>query len=311
MRQVLINLLDNAIKFTDRGEVKFTVESQKLEDSTYQVKFQIEDTGVGMTDEQLAKIFLPFEQVGENKYQAQGTGLGLTISQKIISLMNSKIQVASQLEKGSIFWFDLNLSEAIKWLDTVRLKSQSKIIGFHGDKRKILVVDDRWKSLSALVSFLEPIEFEIAEASNGQEGLEKALQFHPNLIITDLVMPLMDGFKMLCQIRASEQLSGVIAIASSANVFETDQYRSLTAGADEFLSKPVQAETLLEMLRLHLELTWIYEQQETKTSRSIQEYTSQPQQTELPPNEIWIQLYELVKKGDLDEILTMTHQLVL
>ena len=309
LRQVLINLLDNAIKFTDRGEVTFTVESQKLEDSTYQVKFQIEDTGVGMTDEQLAKIFLPFEQVGENKYQAQGTGLGLTISQKIISLMNSKIQVASQLEKGSIFWFDLNLSEATKWSDTVRLKSQGKIIGFHGDKRKILVVDDRWENLSVLVSFLEPIGFEIAEASNGQEGLEKALQFHPNLIITDLVMPLMDGFKMLRQIRASEQLSGVIAIASSASVFETDQYRSLTAGADEFLPKPVQAETLLEMLRLHLKLTWIYEQQETKTSRAIQEYTSQSQQTELPPNEILIQLYELVKKGDLDEILTMTHQL--
>jgi len=309
LRQVLINLLGNAIKFTDSGGVIFIVKGEKLEDSTYHVRFQIEDTGVGLAAEQLAKIFLPFEQVGDNKYQVQGTGLGLTISQKIISLMNSQIYVASQPEKGSIFWFDLDLLEAPKWSDPARLKSQGKIIGFHGDKRKILVVDDRWENRSVLVNLLEPIGFEIAEVSNGREGLEKALQFDPNLIITDLVMPVMDGFEMLRQIRASEQLSGVIAIASSASVFETDQYRSLIAGADEFLPKPVQVETLLEMLRLHLELSWIYEQQETKTSRSIQDYASQPQELELPSSEILERLYELVKKGDLDEIFTVAHQL--
>jgi len=309
LRQVLVNLLGNAIKFTDCGEVRFTVKGQKLENSTYHVRFQIEDTGVGMAAEQLTKIFVPFEQVGDNKYQAQGTGLGLTISQKIISLMNSKIQVTSQPEKGSIFWFDLELLEATKWSDTARLKSQGKIIGFHGDKRKILVVDDRWENRSVLVSLLKPIGFEIAEASNGREGLEKALQFYPNLIITDIVMPLMDGCEMLRQIRASEQLSEVIAIASSASAFETDRYRSLTAGANEFLPKPVQAETLLEMLRLHLELSWIYEHQETKLSLSIQESASQLQELELPSIEILNRLYELVKKGDLDEILTVAHQL--
>jgi len=281
----------------------------QLENSTYHVRFQIEDTGVGMAAEQLTKIFVPFEQVGDNKYQAQGTGLGLTISQKIISLMNSKIQVTSQPEKGSIFWFDLEFLEATKWSDTARLKSQGKIIGFHGDKRKILVVDDRWENRSVLVSLLKPIGFEIAEASNGREGLEKALQFYPNLIITDIVMPLMDGCEMLRQIRASEQLSEVIAIASSASAFETDRYRSLTAGANEFLPKPVQAETLLEMLRLHLELSWIYEHQETKLSLSIQESASQLQELELPSIEILNRLYELVKKGDLDEILTVAHQL--
>jgi signal transduction histidine kinase/FixJ family two-component response regulator len=309
LRQVLINLLGNAIKFTDFGEVVFIVKSRKIENSTYRVRFQIEDTGVGMSVEQLAKIFLPFEQVADNKYQAQGTGLGLTISQKIISLMNSKIQVSSQPEKGSVFWFDLDLLETTKWSDTARLKSQGKIIGFHGDKRKIMVVDDRWENRSVLVSLLEPIGFEIAEASNGREGLEKALQFYPNLIITDLVMPLMDGFEMLRQIRTLEQLSGVIAIASSASVFETDQYRSLTAGANEFLPKPIQAETLLEMLQMHLELSWIYGQKETKTTASIPEYTSLSQELEIPPGEILDRLYELVKKGDLDEILTVAHQL--
>ncbi|OWY69154.1 hybrid sensor histidine kinase/response regulator [cyanobacterium TDX16] len=303
LRQVLINLLGNAIKFTERGEVKFIVKSRKLENLNYQVRFQIEDTGVGMTAEQLTKIFLPFEQVGDNKYQAQGSGLGLAITQKIVSLMKSTIQVSSQIGKGSIFWFDLELAETTRWLDIARLRSQGKIVGFHGNKQKILVVDDRWENRSILVSLLEPLGFEIAEAENGREGLEKASKFHPDLIVTDLVMPLMDGFEMLQRIRASEQLSGIVAIASSASVFETNQYRSLTAGANEFLPKPIQAEILLEMLRSHLNLTWIYEQHENQI------VSNQPHQTELPPNEILTQLYELVKKGDLDKVLTIAYQI--
>ncbi|MGL4619059.1 MAG: ATP-binding protein, partial [Chroococcidiopsis sp.] len=303
LRQILINLLGNAIKFTERGEVKFIVKSRKLENLNYQVRFQIEDTGVGMTAEQLTKIFLPFEQVGDRKYQAQGSGLGLAITQKIVSLMKSTIQVSSQIGKGSIFWFDLELTETTRWLDIARLRSQGKIVGFHGNKQKILVVDDRWENRSILISLLEPLGFEIAEAENGREGLEKAYKFHPDLIVTDLVMPLMDGFEMLQRIRASEQLSGIVAIASSASVFEPNQYRSLTAGADEFLPKPIQAEILLEMLRSHLNLTWIYEQHENQI------VFSQPHQTELPPDEILTQLYELVKKGDLDKILTVAYQL--
>ncbi|URD51702.1 hybrid sensor histidine kinase/response regulator [Chroococcidiopsis sp. CCNUC1] len=309
LRQVLINLLGNAIKFTERGEVKFTVKSRKLENLNYQVRFQIEDTGVGMTAEQLTKIFLPFEQVGDNKYQAQGSGLGLAITQKIVSLMKSTIQVSSQIGKGSIFWFDLEVTETTRWLDIARLRSQGKIVGFHGNKQKILVVDDRWENRSVIVSLLEPIGFELVEAENGREGLEKAYKFHPDLIITDLVMPLMNGFELLQKIRVSEQLSGIVAIASSASVFETNQYRSLAAGADEFLPKPIQAEILLEMLRSHLNLTWIYEQQENQIVSSIQDYASQPHQTELPPDEILTQLYELVRKGDLDNILTVAYQL--
>ncbi|AFY86843.1 hybrid sensor histidine kinase/response regulator [Chroococcidiopsis thermalis] len=309
LRQVLINLLGNAIKFTERGEVKFTVKSRKLENLNYQVRFQIEDTGVGMTAEQLTKIFLPFEQVGDNKYQAQGSGLGLAITQKIVSLMKSTIQVSSQIGKGSIFWFDLEVTETTRWLDIARLRSQGKIVGFHGNKQKILVVDDRWENRSVIVSLLEPIGFELVEAENGREGLEKAYKFHPDLIITDLVMPLMNGFELLQKIRVSEQLSGIVAIASSASVFETNQYRSLAAGADEFLPKPIQAEILLEMLRSHLKLTWIYEQQENQIVSSIQDYASQPHQTELPPDEILTQLYELVRKGDLDNILTVAYQL--
>jgi signal transduction histidine kinase/FixJ family two-component response regulator len=327
MRQVLINLLGNAIKFTENGGVKFKVEVMgngklvidneinQLPITNYQfpikkIRFQIEDTGVGMTGEQLEKIFLPFEQVGDSKKQSEGTGLGLAISQKIVSLMNSNLEVQSHPGKGSIFSFDLDLPLALNWAESSRVAQQGTIIGFEGKKRKILVVDDRWENRSILVNLLEPIGFELVEAKNGAEGLEKAIAFQPDLIITDLVMPVMDGFEMLRQLRQLPQLKDVVAIASSASVFDTDQHKSLDAGADEFLAKPLQAEKLLEMLRVHMELTWVYEARETlKKIVSAPAVTLSSEDIIPPSADILMQLYELAKKGDLDEIVEAASQL--
>ncbi|HAZ47047.1 MAG TPA: hybrid sensor histidine kinase/response regulator [Cyanobacteria bacterium UBA11369] len=336
LRQVLINLLGNAIKFTENGGVTFKIEVMGNGSSHSQaeplnegnenelnqlpitnsqlpitkIRFQIEDTGVGMTREQLEKIFLPFEQVGNSKKQSEGTGLGLAISQKIVSLMGSNLEVQSDPGKGSIFSFDLDLPLALNWAETSRVAQQGTIIGFEGQKRKILVVDDRWENRSILVNLLEPIGFELVEAKNGAEGLEKAVEFQPDLIITDLVMPVMDGFEMLRRLRQIGGLKDVVAIASSASVFDIDQHKSLDAGANEFLPKPLQAEKLLEMLRSHMELTWVYEAREP-----LKKIVSSPAKTLssediIPPSsDILMQLYELAKKGDLDEIVETANQL--
>ncbi len=335
LRQVLINLLGNAIKFTENGGVTFKVEvigngslvigngeDKEVEIMTEpssitnhqlpitKIRFQIEDTGVGMTPEQLEKIFLPFEQVGDSKKQSEGTGLGLAISQKIVSLMNSNLEVESQPGKGSIFSFELNLTLALNWAETSRAAQQGTIIGFEGEKRKILVVDDRWENRSILVNLLEPIGFELVEAKNGAEGLEKAAEFQPDLIITDLVMPVMDGFEMLRQLRKLAQLKDVVAIASSASVFDADQHKSLDAGADEFIPKPLQAEKLLEMLRSHMQLTWVYEAREPlKKIVSAPTVTVSSEEIVPPSADILMQLYELAKKGDLDEIVEAATQL--
>jgi signal transduction histidine kinase/ActR/RegA family two-component response regulator len=262
LRQVLINLLGNAIKFTDCGVVTFKVSQleQASRSPLTKFRFAIEDTGIGMSQEQLAKIFLPFEQVGDSYRRAEGTGLGLAISQKIMQMMGSTIQVKSKLGEGSVFWFDVDLETTQEWLETLRVVSAGTIVGFRGNKQKILVVDDRWENRSVLFNLLAPLGFQLAEASDGREGLEKATEFNPDLIITDLVMPVMDGFEMIRKIRKSPHLHNVAIITSSASVFETDQYKSIDAGANEFLPKPVEAEALLEMLRIHLDLEWIYEQ---------------------------------------------------
>ncbi|MEH2295467.1 ATP-binding protein [Nostoc sp.] len=303
LRQVLINLLGNAIKFTDQGGVTFRVKSHKLETGTYQIRFEVEDTGVGISPTGVTKIFQPFEQVGDVKKQAEGTGLGLAISQQIVSLMGSTLNVESQLGQGSTFWFEAELAEAKDWATTLRTTKQGKILGFEGNKRQVLVVDDRWENRSVLVSLLEPLGFAVIAVSNGREGLVKAQEILPDLIITDLMMPEMDGYQMLRQLRQIPELKNVPAIASSASVFETNQNESITAGADAFLPKPVEAQALLKLLEKYLNLEWIYEENslavEPMTVNSWEMSSSTPKEIIPPTDEVLSQLHTLALQGRL------------
>lgn len=298
LRQILINLLGNAIKFTDKGSVTF-----KVEQNGEKIRFQVQDTGVGMTPEQVKKIFLPFEQVGDLKKQTEGTGLGLAISQKIVSIMQSQIMVESVLGEGSTFSFEVELPEAKDWATTSRAMQQGVVTGYQGEKRKVLVIDDRWENRSVLVNLLEPIGFEIIEASNGQEGLEQTWNQSPDLIITDLAMPVMDGFEFLRQMRSHPQLKDWIVVVSSASVFDIDRQKSLDAGGNDFLPKPVQADTLLELLEKYLQLTWIYEvNQNQNPAINLDEM-------EPPSPEILQQLAELVQDGELDGVVAIAQQI--
>jgi signal transduction histidine kinase/DNA-binding NarL/FixJ family response regulator len=313
LRQVLINLLGNAIKFTDAGGVTFKVEklNTSKESSKISIRFQIEDTGVGINKEQIDKIFLPFKQVGSTSRMTEGTGLGLSISQNIVEMMDSAIKVESQFEKGSTFWFDLKVTEALAWAENSRVVSKGKITGFSDRQRKILIVDDRWENRSVLKNLLAPIGFALDEASNGQEGLEKAFESTPDLIITDLLMPVMDGLTMIEHLRKSLELKDVVIITSSASVFESDRYKSLDAGANEFLPKPIQAEVLLEILRVHLQLEWIYENENTNLVNSFSlENNSNTNEIIAPSVSELSRLYDLAKKGSLDEIQEIAEQLV-
>ena len=321
LRQVLINLLGNAVKFTDRGSVTFNVEVTKCEESHSQssidnpksqipnrfIRFQIEDTGVGMTPEQVAKIFLPFEQVGNTKKQAEGTGLGLSISQKIVELMNTRIEVQSQAGVGSIFSFEVELPDALDWADSLRITSQGAIAGYEGKKRKILVVDDRWENRSVLVNLLEPVGFELLEAENGQEAMDRVLTHQPDLIVTDLAMPVMDGFEFLQKVRSHPQLQAMPVLVSSASVFEIDRHKSLAAGGNDFLPKPVQADILLELIQKYLQLDWIYDQNQD-SSANIKGKIAIDQI--LPPAiEVLQQIRELAELGDLDSIVEIAQQI--
>ena len=303
LRQVLINLLGNAIKFTDEGHVKFVVKARPLEteasseQAQYCLRFQIEDTGVGMSEDQLEKVFLPFEQVGSISKKAEGTGLGLAITQRIVKMMGTKLELQSELNKGSMFWFDIDVPEAHDWVASSMTSQNGKILGYEGDRRIILVADDRWENRSVLTNLLEPIGFEMIMATNGQEGVDKALEHKPDLIITDISMALLDGYELMTQLRASddEQLKNVPIVVSSASVFEVDRYKSFEAGANEFVPKPVQAEVLLGALKKQLSLTWQYDAVGAPPAEAPDD--GEPMEIVLPSEESLKKLYDLSRRG--------------
>lgn len=262
LRQVLINLLGNAVKFTDNGKVTFKVEvidsSFTQKPNNIRLRFQINDTGIGMSPDSLEKIFQPFEQVGEGKRQAEGTGLGLAITHNIIGLMDSEIQVKSELGVGSNFSFEVDFLPANEWQNNAMTNTEEQLIGYEGELQKILVVDDKWENRSVIVSLLEPLKFKVIEAENGEDGFNKATQIKPNLIITDLMMPIMDGYAFMQQIQESEILKTTPVIVSSASVFIMDRQQSLNAGGDAFLKKPVEADELFKLVQKYLPITWKY-----------------------------------------------------
>jgi PAS domain S-box-containing protein len=332
LRQVFMNLLSNAIKFTDSGSVTFKVEvigngssvignreQDQLPITHYplpithyplpitKIRFQVEDTGIGIPSEHLEKIFLPFEQVGDSSRRAEGTGLGLAITQKIVELMGSQLFVESTPGVGSKFWFDLDVPVVSTPMKTITVESSETIISYSGSKRKILIVDDYWENLTVLINILEPIGFELEQAVDGQEGLEKAVECQPDLILVDLVMPVMDGYQMTRRLRQLSEFQDTIIIAISANVFESDRLRSQDAGCNDFLPKPLRAEDLLAKIKLYLNLSWIYDNESNAQSQTLGDELScypqvEPTEMVIPPKEELLVLYEATNTGHVNGV---------
>jgi len=279
LRQVLLNLLGNAIKFTDKGQVTLKVSQQKGV-----FRFEVADTGVGMTDEELQKIFKPFEQVGDTQRRAEGTGLGLAISRQLVELMGSEIKLKSTLGKGSTFWFDLEL-KVVEVADKIE---QRRISAYKGEVKTALIVDDYPENRLILRQMLENIGFTVIEANDGKQGVEQACK--ANIIFMDLVMPVMNGFEAVEIIRKDFKELPIIAI--SANVFEADKQKSLQAGCNAFLPKPIEEQQLFNVLMEYLNLDWVYEEEQV-----IEKQTLIP-----PPAEELEKLYELAMMGDMREI---------
>ncbi|MDM8568907.1 ATP-binding protein, partial [Thiotrichales bacterium HSG1] len=293
----LLNLLGNAVKFTDNGHITLKVEAKGTD-----IRFIVEDTGVGINAKELKSIFDPFHQVGDRERQIKGTGLGLSISRNLVDLMDGKLQVESKIGFGTKFWFDLSLSVAEKTIQDV--EPDLPIIGIKGQPPKVLVVDNGWENRAVIVDFLVPLGFQIQEANNGAKALEKAMEIVPDVIITDLIMPEMDGFELISKIRQTPKLNDKLIIAASASVYEEDQNRSIVVGGNVFLPKPIHLENLLSHLQQYLNLTWVY----GNTKEIVEEVTVQ-QDITFPPTNIIAEMYELSLMGDVNGLADQLEKL--
>ena len=258
LRQVLFNLLGNAVKFTRSGTVWLDVRAAE----GGRVRFEVGDTGVGIADDQLHSIFLAFHQTGESALASQGTGLGLAISQRLVGLMGGEIRVESTPGRGSRFWFDLPLAagDAAALAPTVGKDAGAErypVTGYEGTPRRLLVVDDQPENRRVLRDFLQPLGFEIEEAADSAGCLAACARRWPDAVLLDLRLgDRVDGFEVAraLRTRAAGRPLGVIAV--SASVFEDARHEAVASGCDDFLPKPFEESRLLGTLSHVLGLRW-------------------------------------------------------
>ncbi len=348
LRQILINLLGNAIKFTDRGSIILKVENienpapkqlksdenenieppilsstpnqlsstvdpaSAAERLPVRLRFSVIDTGIGISADQQKDIFQPFQQTSPQQYVVEGTGLGLSISKKLVQMMDGKLKVASTLGQGSTFWFELTLHQVTKPIQRDDLDTRI-IVGFEGPAQKILIVDDVESNRLILIHLLEPLGFILEGVARAQEALDKIETFQPDAILTDLIMPDMDGFELIKYIRQNisappgkgyENEAWPVLIANSASVFEEDKLKSLELGCNAFINKPIQFDRLWQALQTHLHLKAIYQELDTLQQENIENDI-----IVAPPPEIAATLLELAIIVDIEEIMRQIDKL--
>jgi signal transduction histidine kinase/DNA-binding NarL/FixJ family response regulator len=260
LRQVLLNLLGNAVKFTDRGTVSLRVLRGPggADGEAVTLRFEVADTGIGMSARQLGRIFHPFEQVADMPRREGGTGLGLAISQQLVRLMGGRIDVVSESGAGSTFSFELTVPVAAG--STPNLEPAPAIIGYAGEPKRVLIVDDVPQNRAMLVDVLQAVGFVVAAAEDGLECLVLLDSFKPDLIVMDVMMPVIDGNETTRRIRRMPAWGKVPIIAVTAGASSDDEARCRAAGADAFLPKPVDHDVLLRTVGTLLSLDWITRQ---------------------------------------------------
>ncbi|WP_437665133.1 ATP-binding protein [Sorangium sp. So ce1182] len=293
LTQVLLNLVGNALKFTREGRVVLRVTANARE-----VLFRVEDTGPGIAPADLARIFEPFEQAGDRRARAEGVGLGLAITRRIVEQMDGRIDVESAPGEGSSFTVALPLPVLAERAPEAEQGAAGAITGYEGARRAILVVDDHEDNRAFLRDALAPLGFQVVEAAGGEPAVALAAERRPDLVLMDLRMPDLGGDEAARLIRKLHGLAGVPIIATSASVAEPDRALSVAAGCDGFLPKPIDVAALLDLLERHLALGWI---RAAPAARPVAEGApSGPMMA--PPPEVLARLTDLVERGRIQEL---------
>jgi two-component system, sensor histidine kinase and response regulator len=262
LRQVVINLLENAIKYTDKGEINLTVTAI----SPTEISFEVQDTGPGISPEETEALFQPFMQTEVGKKSHKGTGLGLPISRKFVQLMGGDLTFNCPPEGGTIFQFQIpvdpvNLNET----HSMQPQTQQRVIGLapHQPNYKILVVEDKYANRLLMVNLLTSVGFRVKEATNGQEAIAIWQEWKPDLIWMDMRMPIMDGYEATKQIKATPEGEKTIIIALSASAFNEESSQFLSIGCDDFVAKPIEINLIFSKMSQHLGVKYIYEMSTT------------------------------------------------
>lgn len=329
LRQVLMNLLGNATKFTQSGEVnlrtrirnvprdKTEIQKDKLLRWGPMLRFEVQDTGPGIASEELSFVFDPFVQTSSGQEAQEGTGLGLPISQQYAHLMGGEITVDSQIGRGSTFTLEIP-NELADSVEVETIKPRRRVIGLEAVETpyRLLIVDDKTVNRKLLVKLFEPFGFELKEATNGKEAIEAWEAWEPHLIWMDMRMPVMDGHEATRHIKATTKGQATVIVAITASALEEDREIILSEGCDAYIRKPFREDELFGALEEHLGLRFVYEKIEPEVDSDdeierLEDLRGKPyphqvlvsRMSALPP-ELIENLEKATILGDLSKILS-------
>jgi PAS domain S-box-containing protein len=303
LRQVFINLLGNAVKFTEQGGVAMRVRADRESAKGACLLVEIEDTGPGISPDEQDKLFRHFEQTKTGREAGTGTGLGLAISQEFVRLMGGAITVNSHVGKGSVFAIRLPLNKG----DAQAVQAKDKLLQVlrlqPGQAAcRVLIADDIEDNRELLAQLLAPVGFEIRMATNGAEAIHEFEQWRPHLILMDFRMPVMDGHEAIRQIRsmAGGEIPKIIAVTASA--MEENRQELLGIGANDFISKPFRDADLFQ--KIHAQLGVEYEYAEHAQTLAQEGATELTRESLVGlPAELTHAMREAVVTADLDLLL--------
>ena len=315
LRQVLVNLMDNAIKFTQQGGITLRVAEADggpyPENSQSVLSFEIHDTGVGIAKDEQDKLFQYFEQTTSGRRAERGTGLGLAISRAYVRMMGGDITVSSRENGGSTFRFEIVIRKGSESNLRESAMQQRRVIGLEPgrDVPRVLIAEDRDESRTLLVKLLQTLGIEVRAAANGEEAVEIFGQWRPDFIWMDMRMPVMDGYEATRRIRTMESetdIARVPIVALTAQALEEEEKQILATGCTNVVRKPFHAQEIFSVMEKHLGLTYVYEKEPARAEDAKIEAQISPAQLAALPADLKQQLHKAVVRLDTQR----THELI-
>ncbi len=307
LRQILVNIIGNAVKFTTVGRISVDVSSKAIGDGREDITFKIQDTGAGIPKEDQDKIFRYFEQSNLGRQKNSGTGLGLAISREYIHMLGGDISLKSKVNEGSTFTFDINVEQSDLSQLTIK-EVENHVLGIKDSSKewRILVADDRETNRLVLEKMLTPVGFEVRQVDNGRKAVKVFKEWNPQIILMDMIMPELDGMEATKIIKALPESRDVKIVAVTASVMDEDKQKVMATGVDDFLRKPFREADLFTIIR---SLTGIeYQYEETIEEFKTEEVKLNRDSLSVIPEEIFKKFKEHVIMGDMATLSELTDE---
>ena len=310
LRQIFINLIGNAVKFTEHGGIAVRARVDKLDENTSKLVVEVQDSGPGISEDELVKLFKHFEQTSSGIKKGSGTGLGLALSRELAVLMGGDITVSSQVGKGSVFTFQVNIKEGK--FEYVEPNSSKHVICIDkGSKTyRILCVDDKEENLKVVVNLLKLVGFETIEAVDGEDAIAKFEAWEPDLILMDMRMPVMDGYEATRLIKSTEKGKQTPIVALTASSFEEERKKMAVLGMQGYIRKPFSENELFDAIAKILDIKYIYKDE---TPYDKEKYLNDDEaiidDIAKLPNSIVFNMLDALAVADLDRLIELINSI--